>query len=92
MKIKVSLGSGIVVDTDNASVMGDASARKLFMRGIADFGTMSSKDLAEAMSNRGWLWSDFEASVEEEPEPPSKPKKKSGIFSKSKDNEEKVGD
>ena len=92
MKIKVSLGSGITVDTEKSSVTGDSAGRKLFMRGIADFSTISSEDLVDALSNRGWLWSDFEASVEEEPEPSSKPKKKSGIFSKSKDNEEKVGD
>ena len=83
MKFKISLGSGINVDTDSGAVDGDASARKQFRSRLPNFMDLDSKVLIETVSSWGWPIS---SSVEEPKEEP-KPKKKSGVFSKSKDDE-----
>ena len=83
MKFKISLGSVSTVDTDSGEVDGDASARKQFCRRFPNFMDLDSKVLIETVSSWGWPIS---SSVEEPKEEP-KPKKKSGVFSKSKDDE-----
>ena len=50
MKFKISLGSGINVDTDSGAVDGDASARKQFRRRLPNFMDLDSKVLIDTVS------------------------------------------
>jgi len=92
MKFSLKIGSGINIDTDRGTVEGDSSGASQFQRTIPGFSSMSWEDLQDAMSFRGWDWTtSLEVKSDPEPEVKEKPKKK-GVFSKSKDDEEKVGD
>ncbi|HCX21506.1 MAG TPA: hypothetical protein DHN29_06295 [Cytophagales bacterium] len=87
---------GFQINQETGAIEGNNQASSKFSRRIPDWMQMSVQDLTDEIMNLyGSAWKIVDDS---EPEPsksepePSKQSKKKGVFSKSKDDEEKVGD
>jgi len=97
MKFSLNIGSGVNIDTVLGTAEGDSSGARSFKRSFPLFTSLSWEDLQVEMTGKGWTWSTSLESKVADPEPDPEPvvktkSKKKGVFSKSKDDEEKVGD
>ena len=83
------LSAGFQINQETGAIEGNVNAKKGFSRRIPDWMNMSEEELSEQLIVAGYGQIVSEDSGEPEPE---KKSKKKGVFSKSKDDEEKVGD
>ena len=85
------LSTGFQINQETGVVEGNSKASASFRRRVPGWMNMSEKELSEQLMVVGYGSFEIVSEDSEEPEPEKKSKKK-GVFSKTKDDDEKVVD